>query len=128
MNNLFQIKDANMYEKYSEDPRIGVYVCHCGGNISDIVDIDRVVKAVSDLPDVSVARRNLFMCSDPGQNMINEDVKSGKINRVVVAACSPSLHELTFRKTLSRSGLNPYLFVVSTSIASLLPNITFIKT
>ena len=103
-------KDMNRSEKKNETPRIGVYVCHCGGNISDIVDIDRVVKAVSDLPEVSVARRNLFMCSDPGQNMISEDIQSGKINRVVVAACSPSLHEVTFRKTLSRAGLNPYLF------------------
>lgn len=91
-------------------PRIGVYVCHCGGNISDIVDVDTVVESVSNLPDVAVARRNLFMCSDPGQNMITEDIKSGKINCVVVAACSPSLHEVTFRKTLSRAGLNPYLF------------------
>jgi len=91
-------------------PRIGVYVCHCGGNISDVVDVDTVVKAAAKLPDVTLARRNLFMCSDPGQNMIYEDIQSGKINRVVVAACSPSLHELTFRKTLSRAGLNPYLF------------------
>jgi len=103
-------KDIHRLEKDNETPRIGVYVCHCGGNISDIVDVDTVVKAAAKLPDVTVAKRNLFMCSDPGQNMINEDIQSGKINRVVVAACSPSLHELTFRKTLSRSGLNPYLF------------------
>ena len=90
-------------EKDNKVPRIGVYVCHCGGNISDIVDIDTLVEAASNLPDVVVARRYLFMCSDPGQNMITEDIQSGKVNRVVVAACSPSLHELTFRKTLSRS-------------------------
>jgi len=103
-------KDMNRSEEKNETPRIGVYVCHCGGNISDIVDVDTVVKAAAKLPDVTLARRNLFMCSDPGQNMINEDIQSGKINCVVVAACSPSLHELTFRETLSRAGLNPYLF------------------
>jgi len=110
MSNQDNLKDINRWEADDEVPRIGVYVCHCGGNISDIVDVDEVVKAISRLPDVTIAKRNLFMCSDPGQNMINEDIQSGKINRVVVAACSPSLHELTFRKTLARSGLNPYLF------------------
>ncbi len=90
--------------------RIGVYVCHCGGNISDVVDVEKVVEAVAHLPDVAVARRNMFMCSDPGQNMISEDIRNENLNRVVVAACSPSLHELTFRLTLARSGLNPYLF------------------
>ena len=102
--------DTNIAEKNSKVLRIGVYVCHCGGNISDIVDVEKVVKAVSKLPHVAVAKRNLFMCSDPGQNMIAEDIQSSKVNRVVVAACSPSLHELTFRKILSRAGLNPYLF------------------
>ena len=110
MSDQHNMTDSNYLEEDYEVPRIGVYVCHCGGNISDIVDVDKVVQAVSTLPDVSIARRNLFMCSDPGQNMIFDDIQSKKINRVVVAACSPSLHELTFRKTLSRAGLNPYLF------------------
>ena len=91
-------------------PRIGVYVCHCGGNISEIVDIDKVTQAASRLPDVVLARRNTFMCSDPGQQMIVDDVGKVGLSRVVVAACSPSLHELTFRKSLIRAGLNPYLF------------------
>ena len=94
----------------NEKPRIGVYVCHCGGNISDVVDVGKLVDAASKLPDVAVSKRNMFMCSDPGQNMVAEDIRDGKINRVVIAACSPSLHELTFRRTLQRSGLNPYLF------------------
>jgi heterodisulfide reductase subunit A len=110
MHNQSPSKNINIEKMEHDRPKIGVYVCHCGGNISDIVDIDQVVEAVSRFPDVTVAKRNLFMCSDPGQNMITEDIERSKINRVVVAACSPSLHELTFRKTLSRAGLNPYLF------------------
>ncbi len=91
-------------------PKIGVYVCHCGGNISDVVDVDKVTEAAGHLPDVVLARQNTFMCSDPGQQMILEDVRNEDLNRVVVAACSPNLHELTFRKSLIRAGLNPYLF------------------
>ena len=90
--------------------RIGVYVCHCGGNISDVVDVEKVVGVMAGLPNVVVARRNMFMCSDPGQGMIARDIETEKLDRVVVAACSPSLHEMTFRSTLVRSGLNAYLF------------------
>ncbi len=93
-----------------EEPRVGVYVCHCGGNISDVVDVEKVVAAVAGLPGVVVARENTFMCSDPGQGLIAEDIEQERLNRVVVAACSPSLHELTFRGTLIRSGLNPFLY------------------
>jgi len=93
-----------------EEIRIGVYICHCGGNISDVVDVEKVTQAVAGLPDVVVAKNYVFMCSDPGQNLIAEDIRENKLNRVVVAACSPSLHELTFRQTLMRSGLNPFLF------------------
>ena len=93
-----------------EPPRIGVYVCHCGGNISDVVDVEKVVHVAAGLPNVVVARREMFMCSDAGQQGIAEDIRDKRLNRVVVAACSPSLHELTFRRTLSRAGLNPYLY------------------
>ncbi len=93
-----------------KEPKIGVYICHCGGNISDEVDVEAVKKAVSKLPNVAVAHTNMFMCSDPGQDLIMEDIKSGKINRVVVASCAPSLHEMTFRSAISRAGLNPYLY------------------
>jgi len=90
-------------------PRIGVYVCHCGGNISDVVDVQKVIEAAGKLPGVVVATTNMFMCSDPGQNAILEDVKNEGLDRVIVAACSPKLHETTFRKVLERGGLNPYL-------------------
>jgi len=91
-------------------PRIGVYICHCGGNISDVVAAAKVVEAAARLPNVVVARENTFMCSDPGQDLIAQDIRNEKLNRVVVAACSPSLHEHTFRRTLTRAGLNPYLY------------------
>ncbi|MBN2170874.1 MAG: CoB--CoM heterodisulfide reductase iron-sulfur subunit A family protein [Candidatus Krumholzibacteriota bacterium] len=91
-------------------PRVGVYICHCGGNISDVVAVEHVVEAVRKLPCVVIARRHMFMCSDPGQNLVLEDVVNEKLDRVVVAACSPTLHELTFRDTLRRAGLNPYLY------------------
>mgnify|MGYP001028544305 CR=1 FL=1 len=91
-------------------PRIGVYICHCGGNISDVVAARKVVEAAAGLPNVVVARENTFMCSDPGQDLIAQDIRNEKLNRVVVAACSPSLHEHTFRQTLARAGLNPYLY------------------
>ena len=94
----------------ADGPRVGVYICHCGGNISDVVDVEKVVQAASKLPNVVVSKRYMFMCSDPGQNMIVEDIRREKLDRVVVAACSPSLHEHTFRQTVHRAGLNPYLY------------------
>ncbi|MCF8062413.1 MAG: CoB--CoM heterodisulfide reductase iron-sulfur subunit A family protein [Deltaproteobacteria bacterium] len=95
----------------NQGPGIGVYVCHCGGNISDHVDVDKVAEAAARMPDVVTARLNPFMCSDPGQDLIMEDIKAGLIDRVVVASCSPSLHETTFRNALVRAGMNPYLYV-----------------
>jgi len=92
------------------EPRIGVYVCHCGGNISDVVDVEKVAEVISHLPNVVVSKHYMFMCSDPGQGMIEEDIKKENLNRVIVAACSPSLHEITFRNAVSRAGLNPYLY------------------
>ena len=92
------------------EPRIGVYVCHCGGNISDVVDVQAVADQAAELPGVAVARTNMFMCSDPGQNAILEDIQNEHLDRVVVAACSPALHELTFRGVLERAGVNPYLY------------------
>lgn len=91
-------------------PRVGVYICHCGGNISDVVDVARLAEWASGLPGVVVARTNMFMCSDPGQAMIREDVAKEQLDRVVVAACSPRLHETTFRGAVARAGLNPYLY------------------
>ena len=92
------------------DAKVGVYVCHCGGNISDVVDVKAVAEAAGVDPNVAVSKDFLFMCSDPGQQLIIEDIEKQGINRVVVAACSPALHESTFRRALSKAGLNPYLY------------------
>lgn len=90
--------------------RIGVFLCHCGGNISDVVDVKRVVAEVGKLADVVLATTQMFMCSDPGQALIEEKIHELDLNRVIVAACSPTLHQLTFRRTLNRAGLNQFLF------------------
>ncbi|MGO9622620.1 MAG: CoB--CoM heterodisulfide reductase iron-sulfur subunit A family protein [Desulfobaccales bacterium] len=90
--------------------KVGVYVCHCGGNISDVVDVEKVCDQAGKAPGVVVARAHMFMCSDPGQEMIIADLKSGLVDRVVVASCSPSLHEATFRQVLARAGANPYVY------------------
>jgi len=92
------------------ESKVGVYVCYCGGNISDAVDVEKVCEQARKVPGVVVARSNMFMCSDPGQEMIIEDLKNGLVNKVVVASCSPSLHETTFRQTLARAGVNPYVY------------------
>ena len=94
----------------SSDRRIGVYVCWCGGNISDVVDVKKVVEVISKEPNVVVAKDFMFMCSDAGQKMIEEDIKEKKLDAVVVASCSPKLHELTFRGAVTRAGLNPYMY------------------
>ncbi|MEM4558449.1 MAG: CoB--CoM heterodisulfide reductase iron-sulfur subunit A family protein [Acidilobaceae archaeon] len=93
-----------------DEPRIGVYVCHCGTNIAGLIDVKEVVRYASTLPNVVIAREYIFMCSEPGQELIVNDIKEYNLNRVVVAACSPSLHEVTFRNAVMRGGLNPYLF------------------
>ncbi len=91
--------------------RLGVYVCHCGGNISDVVDVDAVAEALRHEDGVSVARHIAFMCSDEGQGQITRDIRDLGLDRVIVAACTPSLHETTFRKAVIRAGMNPYLFL-----------------
>lgn len=88
--------------------RIGVFVCHCGINIAGTVDIKRVVEAVKNFPGVVYVEDYKYMCSDPGQNLIREKIKSEKLDGVVIAACSPTLHEKTFRNTVSQAGINPY--------------------
>jgi len=90
-------------------PRIGVYVCHCGLNIAGVINVKEVVEYAKKLPNVVVSRDYVFMCSAPGQNLIKEDIEKEKLDRVVVAACSPSMHEPTFRAALEDGGLNPYL-------------------
>lgn len=90
--------------------RTGVYVCWCGTNIAMMVDVEEVAKEMEKLPNVVIAKNYKYMCSDPGQDMIIKDIKEHNLNRVVVAACSPRMHELTFRKALENAGLNPYMF------------------
>ncbi len=93
-----------------EEVRIGVYICHCGGNISDVIDCSRVAEILGNLDNVAVARTNMSMCSDAGQSLIEKDIIEDGINRVVVGACAPSLHEQTFRGTVARANLNPYYY------------------
>ncbi|RME20599.1 MAG: CoB--CoM heterodisulfide reductase iron-sulfur subunit A family protein, partial [Candidatus Zixiibacteriota bacterium] len=92
------------------EPRIGVYVCHCGTNIAKVVDVAKVAEACRSLPGVVLAKHYRFMCSDPGQEMIQQDIAEHKLNRVVVSACSPLMHENTFREAVEGAGLNRYLF------------------
>jgi heterodisulfide reductase subunit A len=92
------------------EPRIGVYVCECGINISSTVDTEAVVEMAASLPNVTVARGYKYTCSEPGQQMIQEDIRNEGINRVVVASCTPRMHEPTFQRLLQESGLNPYFF------------------
>ena len=89
--------------------RIGVYVCDCGANIAGAVDVPQVVEFAKGLPGVVVAKEYKFVCSDPGQDIIKKDIKEQKLNRIVIASCSPRLHELTFRRMLASVDLNPYL-------------------
>ena len=93
-----------------QEPRIGVYVCHCGTNIAGTVNVEEVAKYAGTLPHVVVSRHYPYTCSDPGQEIIKKDIKELGINRVVVASCSPRLHERTFQVALREAGLNPYLF------------------
>lgn len=92
------------------EARIGVYVCHCGVNIAQTVDVAAVAEYAAKLPGVAVARDYLYMCSDPGQALIKKDIKEHNLTRVVVAACSPRMHEPTFRGAVFGAGMNPYMF------------------
>jgi heterodisulfide reductase subunit A len=94
----------------SQNPRIGVFVCHCGLNIAGTVDVEAVTEYARTLSDVVFAVHNRYTCSDPGQEEIRKAIKENNLNRVVVAACSPRMHEFTFRRTVAEAGLNPYLF------------------
>lgn len=89
--------------------RIGVYVCHCGLNIAGTVDCEAVARFAKGLSDVVVSRDNRYICSEPGQQLIQDDIRDHGLNRVVVASCSPRLHEPTFRRACLGAGLNPYL-------------------
>ena len=91
------------------DEKIAVYFCHCGSNIGGKVDVEKVTAWAAEQPNVVVSREYKYMCSDPGQDLIKEDIQKLGVNRVVVAACSPTMHEPTFRKAAADAGLNPFL-------------------
>ena len=92
------------------EPRIGVYICHCGSNIAGTVDVEQVTQFAQGLDSVVVARDYKFMCSAPGQQLIKDDIRDLNLNRIVVASCSPTMHEPTFRRACQEAGVNPYLF------------------
>jgi heterodisulfide reductase subunit A2 len=90
--------------------RTGVYVCHCGTNIAATVDVAAVAEYARTLDGVVLARDYAYMCSDPGQDLIKQDILESGLNRVVVASCSPLMHEPTFRRACEEAGLNPFFF------------------
>jgi len=90
--------------------KVGVYICHCGKNIAGVIDIKKVLEEVKKLNEVSITRDYMFMCSRTGQQLIIDDIKAGIVDRVVVAACSPTMHEETFMRALEEAGLNRFLF------------------
>jgi heterodisulfide reductase subunit A len=91
-------------------PRVGVFICHCGLNIAGTVDVHEIAEYAKTIPDVVLVKENRYTCADPGQEEIRKAIKEHNLNRVVVAACSPRMHEQTFRKTVSDAGLNPFVF------------------
>jgi heterodisulfide reductase subunit A len=105
--------EANILSRNSEsietEPRIGVYVCHCGLNIARTVDCQKVAEKASQLDGVVVSKNIGYACSEPGQQQIKDDIHEHGLGRIVVASCSPRLHEPTFRQMMQSAGLNPYL-------------------
>jgi heterodisulfide reductase subunit A len=93
-----------------EEPRIGVFVCHCGINIGGVVNVPQVVEYAKTLPNVVYAEANIYTCSQDTQKLIREKIEQNKLNRVIVASCTPRTHEPLFKETVQEAGLNPYLF------------------
>ena len=92
-----------------QEPRIGVYVCHCGLNIAQTVDCRKVADDVAGAEGVVVSKDIVYACSEPGQQQIKQDILDNDLDRVVIASCSPRLHEPTFKKMLDSVGVNPYM-------------------
>lgn len=92
-----------------DDLRIGVFVCECGTNIAGSVDVDKLVEEAKEMGNVVYTAKNRYVCSEPGQAEIKKAIEEEKLDRVVIAACSPRMHEPTFRQCVSEVGLNPYL-------------------
>jgi heterodisulfide reductase subunit A len=93
--------------------RTGVYICRCGTNIAATVDVESVVQFAQELGDVILAREYTYMCSNLGQDLIKEDIKELELNRVVVASCSPLMHETTFKAAAKQAGLNPFFIQIA---------------
>lgn len=93
----------------TDDLRIGVFVCDCGLNIAGTVDTAEVARFAAELPNVAAVVRNRYTCADPGQKEIQKAIREHQLNRVVVASCTPKIHESTFRNCVAAAGLNPYL-------------------
>ena len=108
MSDTKEVKEIKVTGK--EKPKIGVFICHCGVNIAGVVDPEKLAEYAKTLPDVVYTTDYKFFCSDNGQQMIKEKIEDGTINRVVVAACSPRMHEPTFRLACKEAGLNQFLF------------------
>ena len=115
-NNKAKENQALAKKEYSEEvdvtgkePRIGLFVCHCGTNIAGVIDVTEVTEYASKLPYVLVAEENLFTCSQDTQVKIKENIREHQLNRVVVVSCSTRTHEPLFQNTISEAGLNPYL-------------------
>jgi len=88
--------------------RIGVFICHCGVNIADTVDVEKLTENLAEYPGVAHIENYMFMCSDPGQKVIKNAIKTHKLDGVVVAACSPTLHESTFQNAILEGDLNKF--------------------
>ncbi|WP_135606215.1 CoB-CoM heterodisulfide reductase HdrA2 [Methanococcoides sp. NM1] len=93
--------------------RIGVYICHCGLNIASVINMDALHRKVEEMEDVALVKDIQFMCSDFGQEQLIEDIKENNIDRILVAACTPKLHETTFKRVLEKAGINPYLLEIA---------------
>lgn len=94
-------------------PRVGVYICDCGVNIAGMVDVKTVVGDAAALPGVVLAREYKYVCSEPGQELIRQDIREHRLERVVVASCSPRMHETTFQSAVAKAGLNPFYFAMA---------------
>lgn len=92
-----------------QDPRIGVYVCHCGLNIAQSIDCPKVAQDVANADNVAISKDIVYACSEPGQQQIKQDILDNGLDRIVIASCSPRLHESTFKKMIDSVGLNPYM-------------------
>ncbi|MFP4344571.1 MAG: hydrogenase iron-sulfur subunit [Anaerolineales bacterium] len=104
------VKNKGNGQGENRGPRIGVYVCHCGSNIASVVTPSEVVEYAKTLPNVVIAKEHRYMCSDPGQGLIQQDIQEHDLDRVVVAACSVAMHEPTFQSCIADAGLNPFMF------------------